>query len=236
MLLWCHQHLQYDLCTMLQQQMRDTARILSYHDLFKIWPLPLCPFKQVDSNCSMADRFPTSWSVQRGHHFFLFRKFNRLSAKNTFQRHLQRTIGRSAESSNSTPNNSNAFTRKSPDLSRASGKKTSKSSTAASQGATPGLNCFSGGQYREGQSYANGCQSLVADTRHYDAPQFHAKEVPRINISRRNCKTVDVVDESSSCGCFVCPSWSRMFSRRSPAPPPTCKELVSQHPCASCAS
>ncbi len=32
------------------------------------------PFKQMEGNRSFSDRFPTSWSVQRGHHFFLWIK------------------------------------------------------------------------------------------------------------------------------------------------------------------
>lgn len=30
--------------------------------------------KQVEVNRSLSDRFPTSWSVHRGHHFFLWSK------------------------------------------------------------------------------------------------------------------------------------------------------------------
>lgn len=86
-------HLQFDVCTLLQKQMHEGARILSYHDLFKIWPLPSYPFKQFDINCNLTDRFPTSWSVQRGHHFFLFRKIARNATRIPFHRHLQRSIG-----------------------------------------------------------------------------------------------------------------------------------------------
>ena len=39
----------------------------------KVWQLsgPF-PFRQLEANRSFADRYPTSWSVQRGHHFFLW--------------------------------------------------------------------------------------------------------------------------------------------------------------------
>ncbi|CAN0304186.1 unnamed protein product, partial [Discosporangium mesarthrocarpum] len=32
------------------------------------------PRTQVDVNRPLSDRFPTSWSVHRGHHFFLWTK------------------------------------------------------------------------------------------------------------------------------------------------------------------
>ena len=48
------------------------ARTLTYLDLPKIWNYHIFPFKQVSINRSIADRFPTSWSVQRGHHFYLW--------------------------------------------------------------------------------------------------------------------------------------------------------------------
>jgi hypothetical protein len=64
-----------DLCTLLSQ-LKSGARVLSYLDLDKIWPsnLPTCSFRQLAVNRPLSDRYPTSWSVQRGHHFFLFRK------------------------------------------------------------------------------------------------------------------------------------------------------------------
>lgn len=58
--------------------MHDGARILTYHDINKLWPNPNFPFTQLDVNVPLADRFPTSWSVQRGHHFFLWLKGNSL--------------------------------------------------------------------------------------------------------------------------------------------------------------
>jgi hypothetical protein len=33
-----------------------------------------CPFRQIDSNRHASDRYPTSWSVQRGHHFYIWKK------------------------------------------------------------------------------------------------------------------------------------------------------------------
>ena len=61
------------LCALLGS-MHDGARTLTYLDLRKIWGFagPF-PFSQLDSNRHLSDRFPTSWSVQRGHHFFLWR-------------------------------------------------------------------------------------------------------------------------------------------------------------------
>ncbi len=58
-------------------QMKVGSRILSYLDLYKIWCYDPFPFKQLDINRKLSDRFPTSWSVQRGHHFFLWNKMQR---------------------------------------------------------------------------------------------------------------------------------------------------------------
>jgi len=54
----------------------EGARILSYLDLSKVWTLPgqPFPFKQLEANKSFADRYPTTWSVNRGHHLFLWVK------------------------------------------------------------------------------------------------------------------------------------------------------------------
>lgn len=54
--------------------MKDGAQTLTYHDIRKIWTLGMFPYKQLDINRHLTDRYPTSWSVQRGHHFFLWRK------------------------------------------------------------------------------------------------------------------------------------------------------------------
>ena len=65
-----------EICKLLSN-LRLDARILTYLDLRLIWPCDEenCQFclKQVDVNRSITDRFPTSWSVQRGHHFYLWR-------------------------------------------------------------------------------------------------------------------------------------------------------------------
>jgi hypothetical protein len=91
------------------QHMHDNSRILSYHDLLKMWPSSSSspPFKQFDVNCSLTDRYPTSWSVQRGHHFFLFKKGLRTNSKNSFHRHIQRTLGKSGDDSGDDYNNNN---------------------------------------------------------------------------------------------------------------------------------
>jgi hypothetical protein len=63
-----------DLCTMLSY-MKETSRILSYLDLRKMWASSVpFSFRQLDTNRPVSDRFPTSWSVQRGHHFYIWTK------------------------------------------------------------------------------------------------------------------------------------------------------------------
>eukprot|EP01038_Epipyxis_sp_PR26KG_P011039 gene11039-14823_t len=57
----------------LLNRMRDNSRILTYLDLRRIG-LGQLPFKQLESNRHLSDRYPTSWSVQRGHHFYLWIK------------------------------------------------------------------------------------------------------------------------------------------------------------------
>eukprot|EP00903_Cladosiphon_okamuranus_P012104 g11358.t1 len=54
--------------------MRKGAQALTYLDLRKMWSNLPFPFRQVEVNRSLSDRFPTSWSVHRGHHFFLWSK------------------------------------------------------------------------------------------------------------------------------------------------------------------
>lgn len=68
----------FDLYPQLQRllaSVKDGARVLSYLDLRRVWgdhgPLP---YKQLEVNRNLADRYPTSWSVQRGHHFYLWSK------------------------------------------------------------------------------------------------------------------------------------------------------------------
>lgn len=60
-----------DVCNLLNG-MKEGSRALTYHDMRKIWESGPHPFKQMDVNRLLTDRFPTSWSVQRGHHFFLW--------------------------------------------------------------------------------------------------------------------------------------------------------------------
>jgi len=62
-----------ELCFLLKD-LREGARTLSYLDLRKIWSLPTFSFRQLEINKYLSDRYPTSWSVQRGHHFFLFQQ------------------------------------------------------------------------------------------------------------------------------------------------------------------
>ena len=60
--------------------MKEGSRTLTYLDLRKIWTTSanssasVFPFRQLEHNKHLSDRFPTSWSVQRGHHFFLWCK------------------------------------------------------------------------------------------------------------------------------------------------------------------
>jgi hypothetical protein len=59
-------------------QMKPGSRILSYLDLSKVWEgHGGAPFTQLELNKSLVDRFPTSWSVHRGHHFYLWTKTGR---------------------------------------------------------------------------------------------------------------------------------------------------------------
>lgn len=66
--------LYYDLHVLLSN-MKDNARMLSYLDFRKVFQSPSAlNLKQLDINKPVSDRYPTSWSVQRGHHFFLWIK------------------------------------------------------------------------------------------------------------------------------------------------------------------
>jgi hypothetical protein len=65
--------LQQDLQKLLSN-MREGARILSYLDFRKIWDFGPLPFQQMETNRNLSDRYPTSWSVQRGHHFYIWTK------------------------------------------------------------------------------------------------------------------------------------------------------------------
>jgi hypothetical protein len=61
------------MCNLLEN-MHDGASTLTYHDIRKMWSVTAFPFRQLDINRSLTDRYPTSWSVQRGHHFYLWTK------------------------------------------------------------------------------------------------------------------------------------------------------------------
>ncbi len=74
-------HLQGSLCNLLAL-MHDGSRALTYLDLRKVWlSNNYFPFKQMESNKNLSDRFPTSWSVQRGHHFYLWTKVAKIILK-----------------------------------------------------------------------------------------------------------------------------------------------------------
>jgi len=69
-------HLQSKLCQLLST-LKENSRVLTYLELRKTWlPENSFPFQfqQLECNKPMSDRFPTSWSVQRGHHFFIWIK------------------------------------------------------------------------------------------------------------------------------------------------------------------
>jgi len=63
------------LCHFLNQ-MHVGARTLSYLDLRYIWCFVPFNFQQLERNKHLSDRYPTSWSVQRGHHFFIWNKMS----------------------------------------------------------------------------------------------------------------------------------------------------------------
>ena len=58
----------------LLHRMKTGAKALTYLDLKKTWVAPPFPFSRMAVNISFCDRFATSWSVNRGHHFFLWSK------------------------------------------------------------------------------------------------------------------------------------------------------------------
>ena len=64
----------HDKLRSLLDQMQPGSRILTYLDLRKLWANSHLGFQQIEANKHHADRYPTSWSVQRGHHFYLWRK------------------------------------------------------------------------------------------------------------------------------------------------------------------
>lgn len=60
-----------DLCLLLKK-MKPCSRTLTYIDLRQMWTGGQCPFRRHESNKFVSDRYSTSWSVQRGHHFFIW--------------------------------------------------------------------------------------------------------------------------------------------------------------------
>jgi hypothetical protein len=56
----------------LLSQTRPGTRFLTYLDLRRLWANARLTFRQLEVNRHQADRYPTSWSVQRGHHFYLW--------------------------------------------------------------------------------------------------------------------------------------------------------------------
>lgn len=72
------QELQADLCALLSN-MKPDSRTLTYLDLRKTWcSNSFFPYRQLENNKNLSDRFPTSWSVQRGHHFYVWTKVSYL--------------------------------------------------------------------------------------------------------------------------------------------------------------
>ena len=69
-------HEQFDNLKDLLLRMKDHSRLLTYLDRSKVFDMKsrILPFKQLDDNRQQSDRYPTSWSVQRGHHFYLWTK------------------------------------------------------------------------------------------------------------------------------------------------------------------
>ena len=67
---------QFDNLKHLLLRMKDHGRLLTYLDLRKVFDMKsrILPFKQLDDNRQQSDRYPTSWSVQRGQHFYLWTK------------------------------------------------------------------------------------------------------------------------------------------------------------------
>lgn len=64
----------------LASSLKDGARMLSYLDLRRLCDIAPLPLRQIDINRHLSDRYPTSWSVQRGHHFFLWQKVIKILA------------------------------------------------------------------------------------------------------------------------------------------------------------
>lgn len=63
-----------DLCAILSKMKRG-SRTLTYLDMKKLYGEFKSPvFSQLEINKAPTDRYPTSWSMQRGHRFYLWRK------------------------------------------------------------------------------------------------------------------------------------------------------------------
>jgi hypothetical protein len=74
--------------------MKEDSKTLTYPDLKKSWPTNvLFPFKQLENNKDLSDRFPTSWSVQRGHHFYVWTKRFQTTCLYDSIGHLKSSLG-----------------------------------------------------------------------------------------------------------------------------------------------
>ena len=75
---------------------KEGCRLLTYLDLRRVWRLPgqPFPFRQLEANRSFADRYPTSWSVQRGHHLFLWVKVLKPGAAGLASKEVFRQLAR----------------------------------------------------------------------------------------------------------------------------------------------
>jgi hypothetical protein len=54
--------------------MKSGSRLLTYENLFPIYEGKDMPFEQIPINAAPNDRFYTTWSPKRGHHFYLWRR------------------------------------------------------------------------------------------------------------------------------------------------------------------
>ena len=64
------------LCALLMQ-LKSDCRLLTYLNLSSLFKGASWIFRQLPANRSLEDRFPTSWSIHRGCHFFLWEKRGR---------------------------------------------------------------------------------------------------------------------------------------------------------------
>eukprot|EP00475_Leptophrys_vorax_P032671 TRINITY_DN5070_c0_g1_i1.p2 TRINITY_DN5070_c0_g1~~TRINITY_DN5070_c0_g1_i1.p2 ORF type:complete len:501 (+),score=157.58 TRINITY_DN5070_c0_g1_i1:2042-3544(+) len=56
--------------------MKPGARLLTYENLHNVYQGQKMPFEQIPINIAANDRFYTTWSPKRGHHFYLWRRNN----------------------------------------------------------------------------------------------------------------------------------------------------------------